>query len=53
MRLADLGLIVILRDFQVEAQPISQVGDHLLRSLAEPKATILTRRASCWQVCGQ
>jgi predicted RNase H-like nuclease len=44
--------ILLVRDFPVEAHPISRVGDHLVRSLAEPKATILTRRVSCWQVCG-
>ncbi len=40
-----------VRDFPVEAHPIYRVGDHLVRSLAEPKATILTRPFSCWQVC--
>jgi hypothetical protein len=41
-----------LQDFLVEDHPISPVGDHLTGSLAEPKATILTRPFSCWQVCG-
>src|SRR6185312_7891881 len=41
-----------VRDFLVEDRLISPVGDHLTGSLAEPKATILTRPSSCWQVCG-
>jgi dienelactone hydrolase len=39
-----------LQDFLVGDRLISLVGDHLTGSLAEPKATILTRRSSCWQV---
>jgi len=41
-----------LQDFLVEDRPISPVEDHLTGSLAEPKATSLTRPFSCWQVCG-
>ena len=43
---------VLVQDFLAEDHPISPVGDHLTGSLAEPKATILTRPFSCWQVCG-
>lgn len=39
-----------VQDFLVEDHPISRVGDHLNGSLAEPKATSLTRPFSCWQV---
>ena len=39
-----------VQDFLVGDRLISLVGDHLTGSLAEPKATILTRRSSCWQV---
>ncbi len=41
-----------VQDFLVEDRLISPVGDHLTGSLAEPKATILTRPSSWWQVCG-
>jgi len=41
-----------MQDFLVEDRLISPVGDHLTGSLAEPKARILTRPSSCWQVCG-
>ena len=45
--------VVWLQDFLVEDRPISLVGDHLTGSLAEPKATIVTRRLSADQVqCG-
>jgi hypothetical protein len=44
--------VLTVQDFLVEDHPISPVGDHLTGSLAEPKATILTRPFSCWQVCG-
>ena len=39
-----------VQDFLVEDRLISPVGDHLTGSLAEPKARILTRPFSCWQV---
>jgi len=39
-----------VQDFLVGDRLISLVGDHLTGSLAEPKATILTRRSACWQV---
>ena len=42
---------VTLQDFLIEDRPISPVEDHLTGSLAEPKATSLTRPFSCWQVC--
>ncbi len=46
----DRNLQFQLQDFLVGDRLISLVGDHLTGSLAEPKATILTRRSSCWQV---
>jgi hypothetical protein len=47
---ACLGILRLVQDFLVEDRPISRVGTHLRGSLAEPKATILTRPFSCWQV---
>jgi hypothetical protein len=51
LRALELPEVSDVQDFLVEDRPISPVGDHLTGSLAEPKATILTRPFSCWQVC--
>jgi hypothetical protein len=47
----DIASASQLQDFLDEDRPISRVGDHLTGSLAEPKATIVTRPFSCRQVC--
>ena len=46
---SSLGAVQV-QDFPVEDRLISRVGDHLGAALAEPKATIVTRLFSCWQV---